>query len=99
MTCSSCNIFGGYKYSSRKKPIGKGYRRVNTYRKSKKYNTSMNRRRMNSVGLSLARGRAYSGGNSAFSGFPTGYSTGGLLNPMLNSLANPPIIHPYNNCM
>ena len=93
MTCSSSIIHGGYKYSTKKRSTGKGYRRVKK-NKSKKY--MQQRRRINSVGLSLARGRTFSGGNS---GFPNGYSTGGILNPMLNSLATPPIIHPYNTCI
>ena len=99
MTCSSCNLFGGYKYNSRKRSIGKGYKRVKNNKKSKKFNSNMQRRRMSSVGLSLARGRTYSGGNNTFSVFPNGYSTGGLLNPMMSSLANPPTINPYNTCI
>jgi hypothetical protein len=103
MTCSGSYMFGGYQYSKKRKSrygrsrYGRGTK-SRTRRRSKitKYN---NMSRSRSIGLSLARGRTYSGGSNSISGVPTGYSTGGLLNPMLSSLANPPIIKPYNSCL
>lgn len=103
MTCSCSRMFGGYQYSKKRKSkygrsrYGRGTK-SGTRRRSKitKYN---NMSRSRSIGLALARGRTYSGGSNSISGVPTGYSTGGLLNPMLSSLANPPIIKPYNSCL
>jgi hypothetical protein len=105
MTCSGSYMFGGYQYSKKRKSkygrsrYGRGTK-SRTRRRSKitKYN-NMSRSRSRSIGLSLARDRTYSGGSNSISGVPTGYSTGGLLNPMLSSLANPPIIKPYNSCL
>ena len=49
------------------------------------------RRIINSVGLSLARGRTFSGGNA---GFPNGYSTGGILNPSLKTIGREKVAVP-----
>lgn len=82
---------------------GYRYRHSNTTRKrylrSKRksiQNRSRPSGRSRSVGLSLARG--FKGGNSIFNGLPTGYSVGGLLNPLNSALANPPIINGYSSC-
>ncbi len=79
---------GGYRYRSRKRSRPKRH-----HRQSRRSSTR-SRSRRSSIGLSLARGRTYNGGN----GFPTGYSVGGLLNPLQSYLANPTIISPNYSC-
>ena len=63
-----------------------------------KTHTLKNRQKINAnrtIGLSLSRGRSYSGGNI---GFPNAYSTGGILNPLYSALATPVPIHSLNTC-
>lgn len=99
MTCKICNMFGGYTYnygSSRTLHGGGKHRHVKNKSRKHNRNRTKSRSRSRSLGLSLAVGRTYSGG---FSGFPNGYSTGGELNPMLSSLANPSPVVPYNTCV
>ena len=83
---------GGYRYRSSRRR-----RRSHSYRP--KHNRSR-RRRMSSIGLSLSRGKTYSGGKSLCGGLPTGYSLGGTQQAAMNgAAASPPPVHPYNSCI